>query len=202
MSTFYLDIIKDRLYTSKPNATKRRAAQTVMYEILTVLVKILAPMTAFTAEEIWGFMPHTSFEKVESVMLTKWPETNPKYDDKQLEEKWNKILELKEKVAKELELARAEKVIGHSLNAKVTLYADGENYEFLKENEEILMTCFIVSGIEIVKNSRKAEEENIGIKVEVAKGEKCERCWMYSETVGQDKENPTICARCSKELKE
>ena len=64
------------------------------------------------------------------------------------------------------------------------------------------MTCFIVSGIEIVKNSRKAEEENIGIKVEVAKGEKCERCWMYSETVGQDKENPTICARCSKELKE
>ena len=202
MSTFYLDIIKDRLYTSKPNAKKRRAAQTVMYEILTVLVKILAPMTAFTAEEIWGFMPHTSSEKVESVMLTKWPEMNPKYHDKQLEEKWNKILDLKEKVAKELELARAEKVIGHSLNAKVTLYADGENYEFLKENEEILMTCFIVSGIEIVKNNRKAEEENIGIKVEVAKGEKCERCWMYSETVGQDKENPTICARCSKELKE
>ncbi len=200
MSNLYLDIIKDRLYTYKKSSIERRAAQTTMYEILSALVRILAPMTCFTAEEIWEFMPHKKGENTESVMLSEWPEANSKYDNEEISKKWDKIIELKEDVAKELELARAEKIIGHSLNAKVTLYADGENYEFLKPMEDLLMTVFIVSGVEVIKNSRKDEEAKIGIKVEVAKGEKCERCWMYSETVGQDKENPTICKRCSENL--
>ncbi len=200
MSNFYLDIIKDRLYTEKLNSIERRAAQTTMYEILQALVRILAPMTCFTAEEIWKFMPHKDNEKLDSVMLSYYPEINEKYNNKELEEKWNKIIKIKELVSKKLEEARSEKVIGHSLNAKVTLYAEKDEYEFLLENKELLMTVFIVSGLEIEKNERK-NEEKIGVKVEVADGKKCERCWMYSTTVGEDKGNPNICHRCSEALK-
>ena len=167
-----------------------------MYIILDALVKILAPMTCFTAEEIWKYMPHTENENVESVMLTYYPEVNPEYEDKDLEAKWNKIITLKENVAKKLEEARAAKVIGHSLNAKVIISAkaDSEELAFLKENISLLMTVFIVSGLEIV-------EGEPDIRVEIADGEKCERCWMYSVTVGDDKENPTICHRCSEALR-
>lgn len=201
MSNFYLDIIKDRLYTSKPDSTKRRAAQTVMYEILSAFVRILAPMTCYTAEEIWEFMPHKKEEKVESVMLALWPTTNLKYDNTELAKKWDRIIKIKEEVAKALEVARAEKTIGHSLNAKVILYASEENYQFLKEQEELLMMVFIVSAVEVIENSRKDAKDEIGIKVDVAPGQKCDRCWMYSETVGEDKENPTICHKCSEALK-
>ena len=194
MSNFYLDIIKDRLYTAKTNSTERRAAQTAMYEILNALVRILAPMASFTAEEIWKYMKHKDGENVESVMLSFYPQVNTQYDNKELEAKWDKIIKIKEDVAKKLEEARAAKVIGHSLNAKVVISAEGEEYEFLKENQDLLMTVFIVSGLEIVQGTSD-------IKVEVADGEKCERCWMYSTTVGEDKENPTICHRCSENLK-
>lgn len=200
MSNFYLDIIKDRLYTSKTDSVERRSAQTVMYEILDALVKILAPMTCFTAEEIWSYMKHTKQEQFESVMMSFYPKVKEEYEDQELAEKWEKIVELKVLVAKKLEEARAEKVIGHSLNAKITLYADGKEYDFLKSVEPMLETVFIVSALAIEKNSRK-EDEKVGVKVEVAPGQKCERCWMYSETVGEDKEHPTICHRCSENLK-
>ena len=200
MSNFYLDIIKDRLYTSKKDSTERRSAQTAMYIILNALVKIVAPMICFTAEEIWKYMPHTKNEQVESVMLSDWPEVVAEYDNEELEQKWNHILELKELVAKELEVARAEKVIGHSLNAKVTLFAEGDLYKFIKENKELLQTVFIISNLEVEENQR-SNEEKLGVKIEQAEGEKCERCWMYSTTVGEDKENPTICHRCSEALK-
>ena len=200
MSNFYLDIIKDRLYTSKKDSTERRSAQTAMYIILNALVKIVAPMICFTAEEIWKYMPHTKNEQVESVMLSDWPEVVAEYDNEELEQKWNHILELKELVAKELEVARAEKVIGHSLNAKVTLFAEGDLYSFIKENKDLLQTVFIISNLEVEENQR-TNEEKLGVKIEQAEGEKCERCWMYSTTVGEDKENPTICHRCSEALK-
>lgn len=200
MSSFYLDIIKDRLYTSKKDSVERRAAQTTMYIILDSLVKILAPMISFTAEEIWKAMKHTKEETVESVMLANYPEPNDMYDNKELTEKWNKIIKLKDIVAKELENARAEKKIGNSLNAKITIYAEGEQYKFIKENLELLQTVFIVSALEVEENARK-DEVKLGVKVEQAPGEKCERCWMYSETVGEDKEHPTICHRCSENLK-
>ena len=196
MSNFYLDIIKDRLYTSKKESTERRSAQTAMYIILDSLVKMLAPMICYTAEEIWSYMPHLKGENPESIMLNYWPDFNPEYEDHSLEEKWNHILKLKEIVAKELEIARAEKVIGHSLNAKVILFADEKEYDFLKENQEQLMTVFIVSGLEI-KEKTAEQKESIAVKVEQAEGQKCERCWQYSKTVGEDKENPTICHKCS-----
>ena len=200
MSNFYLDIIKDRLYTSKPDSKERRSAQTTMYIILDALVKILTPMICFTAEEIWKAMKHKSDEQVESVMLTDFPKANDMYDNEELSAKWDKILKLKDLVAKELENARAEKIIGHSLNAKVTIFANDDEYNFLKENIELLRTVFIISDLEVLEKERK-DEEKLGIKVEQAPGEKCERCWMYSTTVGEDKENPTICHRCSEALK-
>ena len=200
MSSFYLDIIKDRLYTAKANSKERRAAQTTMYIILDSLVRMLAPLTSFTAEEIWKYMNKSKNEKVESVMLTTYPEVNPQYENEELRAKWEKIVKIKEIVSKKLEEARAEKIIGHSLNAKVTLFAEGDLYKFIKENKELLQTVFIISNLEVEENQR-SNEEKLGVKIEQAEGEKCERCCMYSTTVGEDKENPTICHRCSEALK-
>jgi isoleucyl-tRNA synthetase len=200
MSQFYLDIIKNRLYVTKPQSVERRAAQTTMYEILSCLVRILAPMTCFTAEEIWKYIPKGKEEKVESVMLTDYPEPNKKYEDESIRKKWSKIVDIKEIVSKKLEEARAQKIIGHSLNAKVILYAENDMFKFIKDNLELLKTVFIVSGLEINEEQR-TNEVKLGVKIEQAEGEKCERCWMYSTTVGQDKENPTICHKCSEALK-
>ena len=194
MSNFYLDIIKDRLYTAKPDSIERRAAQTAMYEILNALVRILAPMASFTAEEIWKYMKHKTNENAESVMMEYYPTVKAEYENKELESKWDRILKIKEEVAKKLEEARVAKIIGHSLNAKVIISAEGSELEFLKENHDLLMTVFMVSGFEVV-------EGNADIKVDVADGEKCERCWMYSTTVGENKEHPTICHRCCENLK-
>ena len=199
MSTFYLDIIKDRLYTLRHDSKERRSAQTVMYEILNALVKILAPMTCYTAEEIWKAMPHRKGEEVESVMLTFYPKANEKWDNKELSDRWDKIIKLKEDVSKRLEEARIEKVIGHSLNAKVTLFAEGDLYKKLSDDAELLKTVFIVSDV-LVENNKREDDGDIGIKVEMADGQKCERCWMYSDTVGKNKLHPTICKRCSENL--
>ncbi len=194
MSSFYLDIIKDRLYTEKADSVARRAAQTTMYYILDALVKILTPMISFTAEEIWSAMKHTEKENVESPMLADYPVTNDEWDNKEIAEKWEKIIKVKNIVAKDLELARAEKTIGNSLDAKVTIYADGEEYKFLKENEELIKLVLIVSGLEIQENNRK-QEEKLGVKVEHATGEKCERCWMYNDHLEDG-----LCPRCKEVL--
>ena len=194
MSSFYLDIIKDRLYTEKADSVARRAAQTTMYYILDALVKILTPMISFTAEEIWSAMKHTEKENVESPMLADYPVSNDKWDNKEIAEKWEKIIKVKNIVAKDLELARAEKTIGNSLDAKVTIYAEGEEYKFLKENEELIKLVLIVSGLEIQENNRK-QEEKLGVKVEHATGEKCERCWMYNDHIEDG-----LCPRCKEVL--
>lgn len=194
MSSFYLDIIKDRLYTEKADSVARRAAQTTMYYILDALVKILTPMISFTAEEIWSAMKHTEKENVESSMLADYPVPNDEWDNKEIAEKWEKIIKVKNIVAKDLELARAEKTIGNSLDAKVTIYAEGEEYKFLKENEELIKLVLIVSGLEIQENNRK-QEEKLGVKVEHATGEKCERCWMYNDHLEDG-----LCPRCKEVL--
>jgi isoleucyl-tRNA synthetase len=200
MSSFYLDVTKDRLYTSLPSSIERRSGQTAMYMVLNALVKMLSPILTFTTEEIWGCMEHLDSEKVESVQLANWPEISDKVSDKAIEEKWDKILALKEDVAKSLEMARTAKVIGHSLNAKVTLYNENMQ-EFLKEVQSDLLTAFIVSGVEI--SDKSLENANIGentksqIVVTLAEGEKCERCWMYSTHVGKEADHPTLCKRCA-----
>ncbi|PYG86878.1 isoleucyl-tRNA synthetase [Ruminiclostridium sufflavum DSM 19573] len=204
MSNFYLDIIKDRLYTSKAASKERKAAQTVMYEILHSLVLMLTPVLAFTTEEIWQYMPHRAGDDTESIQLNDLPEMNEKYIDKTLAEKWDKILALRSDVSKALEVARANKTIGHSLNAKVTIFADGEDYNFIKSLESDLVTIFIISDASVKKLSEASEGAQKGdempeikISVEQASGDKCDRCWMFSEYVGKDEKHPTLCKRCA-----
>ena len=201
MSAIYLDIIKDRLYTLKADSVERRAAQTTMYEILSALVRIMAPMTCFTAEEIWKYMPHTKGDNLESVMLNYYPKVKEEYNNLEIEAKWNKLINVKNEIAKKLEVARANKEIGLSLEAKVELFAEGEEYRFLYGKEELLKEICIVSEVIVSENRRNEDEEvPFGIKVSKADGEKCERCWMYSKTVGLNPKHPTVCERCAKNL--
>lgn len=202
MSSFYLDIIKNRLYTYRVDCVERRAAQTTMYEILSSLVRILAPMTCFTAEEIWQHMPHRNGENRESVMLDFYPKVNAKYENQTLSLKWERLIKIKEAVAKKLEIARAEKKIGLSLEAKVILYAEAEEHDFIKNNLEILREICLVSELEISENRRNQDEEvGIGVEIKKADGEKCERCWQYSTTVGEDSDYPTLCHDCAEVMK-
>ena len=200
MSNFYLDIIKDRLYTEKADSAARRSAQTAMYKILDTLVRLLAPVLCFTTEEIWKAMPHAKADDKKHVMFAGMPKVNDKYDDEALAEKYNKFIAIKNDVSKALEKARNEKIIGHSLNAKVEISAEGDLYAFLKENEADLKNIFITSDACVHEGSgegEKGDETGAHIKISVSDGEKCERCWMYSTTVGEDKNHPTLCKRCA-----
>nr|WP_241634473.1 isoleucine--tRNA ligase [Fusobacterium gastrosuis] len=208
MSAFYLDIIKDRLYTEKKDSIERRAAQTVMNEVLEVLVKMIAPILSFTAEEIWENLPQDSRD-VESVFLTDWYTEKDEYLNPELEEKWQNIAKLRKDINKNLEKARQgeNKIIGNSLDAKVSLYSDNKDIvQGMTANRELLETVFIVSEVEIVNEVDETyvsgeEMPEIKIKVSHADGEKCERCWKYSTGVGEDKEHPTVCPRCAGVLK-
>ena len=207
MSALYLDIIKDRLYTAPAASAARRAAQTVLCETLNVLVRLLVPVLAFTTEEIWRYVPGDKGNLV-SVQLTDMPEVNEAYLDAALEEKWEQLLSVRGEVTRVLEVARRDKSIGNSLEAAVNLYADKELLDFLTPELPELATLFIVSQVTlnsldnapagVVKPDSLPE---LAIAVTKAAGEKCERCWMYHEGVGADKEHPTICPRCAAAIK-
>ncbi len=201
MSAFYLDIIKDRLYTEKSDDVVRRSAQTVMYEVLMAMTKMVAPVLSFTAEEIWANLPEVT-KDAESIMLSSWYGENPEYINEELSEKWDKLSILRGEVNKTLEKARQEKIIGHSLNACVYLDSENEEYmEFLKANEALLEDIFIVSEVRLENSldefTKSEEIEDLKIKVLHAEGEKCERCWKYSTELGKNEEHPSICPRCT-----
>ena len=193
LSNFYLDILKDRLYVEKADSESRRAAQTVIYNILRTMTLYLAPVISFTAEEIWGYMPRSEKDDAESVFFNKLPEKSGVSADEEFMEKWEKIDELRDIVNKALEEARGQKLIGKSLEAKVTLNCGRDWYEFAKSVENDLVSAFIVSAVDV----EKSEFDGVNVKVEVAPGEKCERCWTHSDTVGKCAEHPTLCARCA-----
>ncbi len=193
LSNFYLDILKDRLYVEKADSESRRAAQTVIYNILRSMTLYLAPVISFTAEEIWGYMPRGEKDDSESVFFNKMPEKSGVFADEAFMEKWEKIDELRDIVNKALEEARGQKLIGKSLEAKVTLNCGRDWYDFAKSVESDLVSAFIVSAVDV----EKSEFDGVDVKVEVAPGEKCERCWTHSDTVGKCAEHPTLCARCA-----
>ena len=193
LSNFYLDILKDRLYVEKADSESRRAAQTVIYNILRTMTLYLAPVISFTAEEIWGYMPRSEKDDAESVFFNKLPEKSGVSADEEFMEKWEKIDELRDIVNKALEEARGQKLIGKSLEAKVTLNCGRDWYDFAKSVENDLVSAFIVSAVDV----EKSEFDGVDVKVEVAPGEKCERCWTHSDTVGKCAEHPTLCARCA-----
>ena len=204
LSSVYLDILKDTLYCEYPSSMKRRSAQTAIYQILTTLNVLLAPILSFTMEEVYSFIPG---REEESVFLEEFPAICDEIDS-ELISRWEVILKVKSLVNKALEIARDKKLIGHSLEANVKVYADEEMYRFLKDYEEKLPIIFITSQAELLpfKESESAVVDSeiikgVAVEVERAKGRKCERCWMYSETVGKDLNYPDVCERCAEVLR-
>ena len=204
MSSYYLDILKDRLYAYKADSFERRSAQTAMYEIMLDLVVMIAPVLSFTMEEVWQFMKKPA-SMPESVFMMPWPECKEEYIDEALESKWDNFIEIRSEITRVLEGARRAKTIGHSLDAKVELHATGEALAILRSVEGDLATLLIVSQAKLVEGLTGGVEatgrEDLKVTVQAAEGEKCERCWIYSDTVGKDAEHPTVCARCAEALK-
>jgi isoleucyl-tRNA synthetase len=205
MSAFYLDILKDRLYTAKASSVERRSGQTAMFRILSAMVRLMAPVLSFTADEVWGFMQESA--KARSVFFSSFPTVEEKYIDDALEARWDKILAVRGEAAKVLEALRKDKKIGHSLDAGVTLYAGPELYEFLNGYRKDLALIFIVSSVEIAKGPEAPADaytsdtvKGLRITAGPAKGAKCGRCWMYQESVGTVKDHPEICERCAGNL--
>ena len=200
LSNFYLDIIKDRLYVEKPDSVSRRAAQTAIYRILRDMTLVFAPILAFTCEEIWANLPQSADHDPEACVFNEMPKGGDSKETAEFMAKWERIRKVRDDVNKALENARNQKTIGKSLEAMVQLTADGELYDFLKENEEMLAQVFIVSQVQLHQQAvaqPTGEMEGLAVAIEKAQGEKCERCWTYSDTVGQDAKHPTLCARCA-----
>lgn len=201
MSAFYLDILKDRLYVCRADSLERRSAQTALMSILVDFTRLLAPILSFTAEDIWDFVP--AFDgKEQSVHLSAMPGVNEQYLDADLAVRWERIIALKQEVSKALEDARRDKVIGHPLDAQVTIHAGGDTLAFIKSCEEMLSDVFICSGAVVVASDGPFgdSEEFPELKVEVSRaaGEKCPRCWHFSDQIGKD--HPEVCPRCAAQL--
>ncbi|MCJ7839568.1 isoleucine--tRNA ligase [Lederbergia sp. NSJ-179] len=204
LSSFYLDFAKDILYIEAKNHYERRAMQTVMYESLVTLVKLLSPILPHTADEVWSFIPDV---QEESVQLTDMPEYKEVENAEQIEARWSEFLKLRDDVLKALEEARNQKVIGKSLTAKVTLYVNDETKALLERLHGNMKQLFIVSDFAIGGTVEEAPESALkvdhgAIVVEKAEGETCERCWVVTSDVGQDKDHPTLCQRCATVVKE
>ncbi len=205
LSAFYLDILKDRLYTTKSASEERRSGQTAMYAILSSVVRLMAPVLSFTADEVWNSMGGS--RKSASVFLAEFPKAEPKYLDDALEARWDKILAVRGEAAKVLEALRRDKVIGHSLDAGLTLFASPDLYNLLKNYEKDLAFIFIASSVILARESEAPADaytsdaiKGLRIAARPASGVKCGRCWMYSESVGKVKEHPEICSRCAGNL--
>jgi len=207
MSSFYLDILKDRIYTFGKNSPERRAAQWVMLQILSVITRLTAPVMSFTAEEVWKYM---GSGKEESVFLSPFPESDNSLYNEELERTWSRLKDIRDTVNKALELKRKDRFIGNSLEAKVILYCPGEIHDLLQEHTGFLQTLFIVSMTEIhsykgmdeipadIRDAAHESDDVPGlyVSVERAGGTKCERCWNYSTSVGTFQDHTDICDRC------
>lgn len=196
MSSFYLDIIKDRLYCEKENSKTRRAAQTAMYVILSGLTRLIAPILSFTADEIWKELPKSATDDDKSVFFNRMPEKTGIEISDEFIAKWEKIHAIRDDVLVALEQKRNEKVIGKSLEAKVTLFTDDDLSDILPE----LAKAFIVSQVDVQNGigEYNGNIEGLSVTVTKADGDKCERCWTYTTDVGSRQNHPTLCARCAK----
>ncbi|MBU0972225.1 MAG: isoleucine--tRNA ligase, partial [Proteobacteria bacterium] len=206
LSSFYLDIIKDRLYTSPSADPIRRDAQTVMAMILEAIVKIMAPILPFTADEIYKHMP-LGEKKKDSIHLEEMATVNPEWKNQALSLKWENIRNLRAEVTKALEAARTDKLIGHPLDAALEIQLPDTQFKTQMETlTENLSDIFIVSSAVLVDRVGEGaylgkEMEGVAIQVNKAGGEKCERCWRFDTGIGEDTQFPTACPRCAIALK-
>jgi len=203
LSAFYLDILKDRIYTSPKSSIEYRSARTSIYLILDAVTRLIAPVLSFTADEIWRELPG---QREESVHLANFPQLMDQRYDAGLEKRYEQLQRVRNEIAKVLEKARAEKKLGQSLEAGIILNAPAGLRQFLESFGEELKYLFIVSAVDFTtairpdEAYRSTEIEGLEIQVINAPGEKCERCWNFVTTVGQDSEHPDICARCAAAL--
>lgn len=203
MSNFYLDIIKDRLYCSAPESAVRRAAQFTIYEVLDRMARLLAPILAFTSNEIWQSMPHRAEDDGRHVMLNdiKKPEDAFTLTDAELND-WELLLTLRDDMNKALELARNEKKVGKPLDARITIKLSPEIEPVVNRD---LKTLFIVSELIFTDGDFEGVEseklKGVKIKVEASELPRCPRCWMRTEGIGSDETEPELCARCAETLK-
>lgn len=199
LSALYLDVIKDRVYSSLPESKERRSAQTVIHEILRTLIILLTPILSFTMEEMYGYL--SGEEKVESIQLLEMPEPNETYENNELALKWDRLLNLREHILKVLENGRQEGLFGNSLGAKLFISTeDKEILGFLQKNREEIMNLAIVSRLSIKEGplgDKDQDFDGIYIHGEGIESEKCQRCWMLVEGIGKSKEHPTLCPRCA-----
>lgn len=199
LSSFYLDIIKDRAYSSKPHSFERRSAQTAMFTLIKEISIVINPILSFTADEIWDYIPNYT-GKSEFV----FEELFPKVENYEVNPKWNIIADVRKEVNKALEIARTNKVIGHPLDAEVAISVSEDIAKHLNVDEG-LERMFIVSSAVVVtgelENPYVSEDGTIKVLVQPATAEKCSRCWTHSATVGQDKDHPEVCSRCAEALK-
>ncbi len=208
LSAFYFDVLKDRLYTSAPNSRGRRAAQTAIWRIGEALVRLLAPITSFTCEEVWPYLPALP-DRPASVHLATFPAASDilggsvSGDDPKQRDDWSTLLAVRTEVLKALEEARQSKLIGGAnLEAQVTVTAAEPVFSVLKRYQDRLRYLFIVSAVTLVQGSSGNGTGGVSVHVSKADGTKCERCWNYSIHVGEDSVYPTVCERCSAVLKE
>ncbi|HYJ46272.1 MAG TPA: class I tRNA ligase family protein, partial [Pyrinomonadaceae bacterium] len=204
LSARYFDIIKDRLYTAAPRSHTRRSAQTALYRIVDALSRMLAPLTVFTADEIWENLPQASNgERPASVHLAEFPAASGERDT-EMASRWEQIFAVRDSVLRALEEARIAKTIGSSLEARVNLSAKGQTYDLLENYLNDLRYTFIVSQVSLSRAGEggAAESSGVAVTVERAAGEKCERCWNYSTRVGESQRYPTVCERCVEALDE
>ena len=206
LSKLYIDITKDRVYAEAAASKARRSAQTAMYYIINALTRILAPLISFTAEEIWQAMPHAEGDNATSVFLNDLPAYDEALAFPEVRAKWDQLFALREPVMKALEIARADKRIGKSLDAAVTVYApDAAVYALLDEFRAELPTVFIVSQVELKNAAAPAgtvveEGAPIAVVVDAAAGEKCDRCWNYTTAGTVTEEDGCLCPRCREVL--
>ena len=202
LSAFYIDVLKDRLYCERKTSKKRKSAQTAIYTIIKEMAIVIAPILSFTADEIWEHL-NNSTNNESSVFFEEFPKIET-YKDDDLENKVINILALKDEVNKKLEEARANKILGHPLDAKVIIGIDDNEKQYLQIDETI-EKILIVSEVEL-KNPKELEEKELVEKhkiiVEPSSKPKCERCWNHSDSIGNNNDHPTICERCVKALNE
>ncbi|MFC1668692.1 class I tRNA ligase family protein [Chlamydiota bacterium] len=205
MSSFYLDILKDTLYTLQANAQERRSAQTVFSTIITVLNKVLAPILSFTCEEIFAHLSQQT--DCNSIHLTLWPLLDEQYIDKTLEEKWDKLAIVRSDINRVIESLRKDKIIGNSLECEVILYITDETlFSFLQLFRGKLESLFMVSKVILKEGKQKKETAHRIFEAQAVKElficayktnhQKCQRCWRYTDDIGKNTAHPTICLRC------
>jgi len=200
LSSFYLDIVKDRLYTAGKKSLSRRACQTVLFEISQALVRILTPVMPHQAEDIWLNVEACQKQGIESILLTDWPKVNPRWENAPLEDEFATILKTREIVSKAIEPLRAEKQVGSSLEVAVYIKASEAAQSILKNNEDELCNIFITSQA-VLSNEKPQDvlneytEDDFTVWVTKSHGEKCERCWKY-RTLGEHTGHETICSEC------